>query len=91
MPRLRIISTVTVVTGAIPTRRPRIAGAVSAFARRTATRATAGAKAVADRLSGSVLTIAGLASVDVGAFEAQHIAGWIVTGASILLLDWVLE
>lgn len=88
---MRIISTVTVVTGAIPTRRPRIAGAVSAFAHRTATRTAAGAKAITTRLSGSILTMAGLGCVDVGAFEAQRIAGWIVTGASVLLLDWVLE
>ncbi|NUQ95670.1 MAG: hypothetical protein HOY79_03620 [Streptomyces sp.] len=68
-------------------RRTRIPGAALAFARRAA----AQVKAAADRLSGSVLTAAGLGCMDVGAFEANTVAGWFVTGVTVLLLDWKLE
>jgi hypothetical protein len=74
-------------TGAIPGRRPRVPGIAALAARQAA----AHAKAVAQRLSGSALTIAGLACVDVGAFHAHTIAGWVVTGVTVLLLDWKLE
>lgn len=77
----------TAITGTIPARRPRIPAAITLVARR----ATAHAKAAAARLSGSVLTIAGLACFDVGAFEAHPIAGWVVTGVTVLVLDWKLE
>lgn len=33
-------------------------------------------------------TLAALGSVDYGAFRAAAAAGWIVTGVSVLLLDW---
>ncbi|WP_280688385.1 MULTISPECIES: hypothetical protein [unclassified Kitasatospora] len=75
------------VTGWAPARRPRIPGALAAAARGTATHA----KTATQRLSGSFLTIAGLGCFDVGAFTANTIAGWFVTGASVLLLDWKLE
>jgi hypothetical protein len=74
-------------TGAIPGRRLRVPGIVALAARQTAEHA----KAVAARLSGSALTIAGLGCVDVGAFHAHTIAGWVVTGLTVLLLDWKLE
>lgn len=54
-------------------------------------RAVTHAKTVAKRLSGSALTAAGLGLIDVGAFEAHPIAGWFVTGVTVLLLDWKLE
>jgi hypothetical protein len=66
---------------------PGIRGAVAAAGRRAA----AHAKAIANRLSGSLLTAAGLACFDVGAFEANTIAGWVVTGVTVLVLDWKLE
>ena len=68
-------------------RRTRIPGALTRLARRTAEHA----QAVGRRLSGSVLTVAGLGCVDVGVFEANTVAGWIVTGVTVLLLDWKLE
>lgn len=35
-----------------------------------------------------VITAAALASVDIGAFHGGEIAGWIVTGISLLALDF---
>lgn len=68
-------------------RRLRIPGAVTRFG----LRAAAHVQATAARLSGSLLTMAGLGCIDVGAFEAHPIAGWITTGVTVLLLDWKLE
>lgn len=48
-------------------------------------------QATAARLSGSLLTVTGLGCIDVGAFQANTIAGWITTGVTVLLLDWKLE
>lgn len=67
--------------------RPRIPGAVTRLARTVADHV----QATAQRLSGSVLTVTGLGCIDVGAFEANTIAGWITTGVTVLLLDWKLE
>lgn len=76
------------VIGDIPAaRRPGIPGSVRLLANRAATHL----RSTAERLSGSLLTGAGLACIDVGAFEAHPVAGWIVTGLSVLLLDWKLE
>lgn len=76
------------VTGYIPAaRKSRIAGALGTLGHR----AGAHLKATGARLSGSILTAAGLACADTGAFLGSTIAGWVVTGASVLLLDWVLE
>lgn len=75
------------LTGTIPAGRPRVPGVAALLARRAAEHA----KAVAQRLSGSALTIAGLGCIDVGAFHAHTIAGWVVTGLSVLLLDWKIE
>jgi hypothetical protein len=78
----------TAVIGEVPAaRRPRIPGAVVLLARRAADHA----KATAARLSGSLLTAAGLGCIDVGAFEAHPIAGWVVTGISLMALEWTLE
>lgn len=67
--------------------RPRIPGAIARLAKRAADHV----QATAQRLSGSLLTAAGLGCIDVGAFEANTIAGWITTGITVLLLDWKLE
>ena len=76
-----------VIGGLRDTRRPRVPGSVAHFARRAA----AQIQATAARLSGSLLTVTGLGCIDVGAFEAHPIAGWITTGVTVLLLDWKLE
>lgn len=68
-------------------RRPRKPRAVTLLARRAVTHV----HATAAHLSGSLLTAAGLACIDVGAFEANTVAGWIVTGVTVLLLDWKLD
>jgi hypothetical protein len=68
-------------------RRPRFSEAVARVGRR----AVAQVQATASRLSGSLLTVAGLGCIDVGCFEANTVAGWIVTGLSILTLDWKLD
>ncbi len=69
------------------TRRPHLPGALTRLARTAADHL----QATAQRLSGSALTMAGLGCIDVGAFEAHPIAGWITTGVTVLLLDWKLE
>ena len=38
-----------------------------------------------------VVTVAALASVDVGAFHGGQVAGWIVTGVSLLALDFAVR
>lgn len=67
--------------------RPRVPDAVTRLFRRAADHV----QATARRLSGSLLTAAGLGCIDVGAFEAHAIAGWITTGVTVLLLDWKLD
>jgi hypothetical protein len=85
---IRTVNAMTAVIGEIPaSRRARIPGAVVLLARRAADHA----KATAARLSGSVLTAAGLGCIDTGAFTANTVVGWIVTGLSVLVLDWKLE
>lgn len=85
---VRNILHMAAVISDIPARqRPRLLAATKPLAHRTATHLAAAAK----RLSGSVLTIAGLGCVDVGTFLGNTIAGWIVTGITVLLLDWLLE
>ena len=37
-----------------------------------------------------IVTAAALASVDVGAFHAGPVAGWVVTGVSLLALDFAV-
>jgi hypothetical protein len=37
-----------------------------------------------------VVTVAALASVDVGAFHGCQVAGWVVTGVSLLALDFAV-
>lgn len=70
-----------------PGRSSRASAATMALARR----AGAHLQAIGRRLSGSALTAAGLGCIDVGAFQAHPIAGWVVTGATVLVLDWKLD
>lgn len=81
-----LYDTLTRTTNA-DTQRPRTHRAIALVARRI----TDHAKTTASRLSGSLLTVTGLGCIDVGAFEAHPIAGWITTGITVLLLDWKLE
>jgi hypothetical protein len=37
------------------------------------------------------LVMAGLAAMDAGAFSASPVAGWLVTGGSLLVLDFKLR
>lgn len=76
-----------VIGGIRDTQRTRVLGTAALHARRAATHL----RATAARLSGSLLTAVGLGCIDVGAFEANTIAGWITTGVTVLLLDWKLE
>ena len=76
-----------VISGVPARQRPRLLAAVKPLAARTAGHLATAAK----RLSGSILTIAGLGCVDTGAFLGNTIAGWVVTGVTVLLLDWLLE
>ncbi|MDX3759336.1 hypothetical protein [Streptomyces sp. AK02-04a] len=76
-----------VIGDARATRHLRIPGAVTRFAQRAVTHI----QDTAARLSGSLLTVTGLGCIDVGAFEANTVAGWIVTGVTVLLMDWKLE
>jgi len=50
------------------------------------------AKAWATRLAGAarehLATVAGLAAIDLGCFQAARPAGWIVTGVSVLVMEW---
>lgn len=74
-------------TAPAPSRPSRAATAALTLARRTG----AHLQAIGRRLSGSALTAAGLGCIDVGAFEAHPIAGWVVTGITVLVFDWTLE
>lgn len=38
-----------------------------------------------------VVTVAALASVDVGAFHGSPVAGWVVAGVSLLALDFAVR
>jgi hypothetical protein len=50
------------------------------------------AKALASRFGVAarehVTTVAAFASIDLGCFRASAVAGWIVLGVSLLLLEW---
>lgn len=38
-----------------------------------------------------VVTVAALVSVDIGAFHGCQVAGWVVTGLSLLALDFAVR
>ena len=37
------------------------------------------------------VTVAAFAAIDYGAFTASHVAGWVMTGVSLLLIDWKIQ
>lgn len=55
------------------------------------TRVRRSAQVTVGRLAPSVLSIAGLACIDVGVFDANTVAGWIVTGLSLLALEYRID
>jgi hypothetical protein len=80
-----------VVTAALPRprRRSLIGKAAAALAaRRSGKPGKLAALAAVARQH--VVTAAALASVDFGAFHAGLVAGWIVTGVSLLVLDFAV-
>lgn len=73
-----------------PARRSLIGAAVGAFLRRrdgAARRKLAAAVAIARQ---HVVTFAALATVDFGAFHGGQVAGWVVTGVSMLVADFAV-
>lgn len=82
----------TAVTVPGRARRSLIGMCVSAVAARRSriTRRPSKAAQVAAVARQHVVTVAALASVDVGAFHAGPVAGWIVTGVSLFLLDFAV-
>lgn len=73
------------------TRRSLLGMAVAAVQSRMRSRARAGklTEFVATARQ-HVVTVAALASVDIGAFHGGQVAGWIVTGLSLLALDFAV-
>ena len=53
------------------------------------------AKAFAARMAVAarehVTTVAAFTAIDLGAFQASAVAGWIVLGLSLLLLEWKIR
>lgn len=43
------------------------------------------------RVRTGAMVISGLGCVDYGAYQANHVAGWIATGISLLVLEWLTE
>lgn len=75
------------------TRRPRslLAKATSALASRKRTGKPGALTAVLAVAREHVVTFAALASVDFGAFHGGQIAGYVVTGVSLLALDFAVR
>lgn len=59
------------------------------FSRR-ARRVLQPAKPVFQNLLSMPLSVAGYVAVDIGVFQASAIAGWIVTGASLIWLEYLI-
>jgi hypothetical protein len=53
--------------------------------------ARAGLRRLTSRLAPSALTIGGLGCIDIGVFTANTIAGWIVTGLSLIVLEYRVD
>jgi len=47
--------------------------------------------AVAAAVREHVTTVAAFAAVDYGVFTASHVAGWIVSGCLLLVLEWKIR
>ena len=81
---------VTVVSAPRP-RRSLLGTALSAAQARVRSRGRSARLAHAAAVARQhVVTAAALASVDVGAFHAGPVAGWVVTGISLLALDFAV-
>lgn len=83
-------------TAAFPrARRSLLAKVASALAARKRGRARPGAPgrlaALAALARQHVVTVAALASVDTGAFHGGLVAGWVVTGVSLLVADFAVR
>lgn len=90
--RLVLNGRLAVVTAAAPGARRSLLGKLSAAAvlsRRPGRSSKLAAFAATARQH--VVTVAALASVDIGAFHGGQIAGWIVTGVSLFLLDFAVN
>jgi hypothetical protein len=82
-----------VATAALPRprRRSLIGKAAAALAARKARTGQPGRLAVLAAMARQhVVTAAALASVDFGAFHGGPVAGWVVTGVSVLVLDFAV-
>lgn len=55
------------------------------------TRVRRSAQESVGRLAPSILSIAGLGCIDTGVFQANTVAGWIVTGLSLLVLEYRVD
>lgn len=76
----------------LPRRRSLLGKVAAAIAARSSTRARSGrVAAVAALAREHVVTVAALASIDLGAFRATSVAGWIVTGVSLLAADFAVR
>ena len=80
-------------TAALPRVRRSLLGklAVAAVARQRTRSAAGRLAAAAAKAREHVVTFAALASVDIGAFHICAAAGWIVTGLSLLALDFAVR
>jgi len=82
---------------AVPARRPAtLIGLVLAFLTAlNRPRDTRKAKALAVRLAVAarehLVTVTALAAIDLGAFQASRVAGWIVLGVCLLLAEWKIR
>jgi hypothetical protein len=81
-----------VATAAVPRARRSLLGkAVAAVGARAKRPGRAGRLAAVVALAREhVMTAAALASMDFGAFHAGPVAGWVVTGMSLLALDFAV-
>lgn len=76
----------------VPSARSLLGKASAAVAARRRARGAAGRVAVfAAKAREHVVTTAALVSADVGAFHICQAAGWIVTGVSLLALDFAVR
>lgn len=79
-------------TATLPGARRSLAGKIASglAARARAKGRASKAAAVIALARQHIVTAAALASVDVGAFHGGPIAGWVVTGVSLLALDFAV-
>lgn len=78
-------------TLAAPSRRSLVGKAAAYVAARKERPKSGRLAAAAAAVREHVVTFAALASVDIGAFHGGQVAGWVVTGASLLALDFAVR